>query len=99
MEIETVLEIIKTSDMNEYRKESMIQSITENIFPKINIEKYKIDKMIENNLIKESDNKEKLKQKIIETVLDKKFQMAYIATLFFILSLVNSINFWNWMKR
>ena len=66
----------------------------------VEIEKYKIDKMIENGLIKEQNMvSEKWYQLILATFSERKFLFIYCATLWFIFALFNSSKYWNFHMR
>jgi hypothetical protein len=94
--------ILETSAINEYNKRDLIKAIAEApeaIAPSIEVEKYRIDKMLEAGLLKAKTARELTIEKVVTTLLDKKFAMVYIATLSFLLMLFNSSNFWKWMMN
>lgn len=94
--------MIEHSTMHEYDKKSLFEKLlTTNInevdATKFEIEKYKIDKMVESGLIKEQSQETISRNKLIEygykLLKDNRFWyfLAFITIMF------NSHNFWNYM--
>jgi hypothetical protein len=100
MKEKLIMSIVESKSIDDYRKKDFIDIISKmpmEAQPSFEIEKYKIDKMLEAGLIKESNISQRERMTIVNSLLDKKVQWAYIATLSFLLMLFNSKNFWSWM--
>jgi hypothetical protein len=106
---EREIQAIKSmTDLDQWDKKNLISKIVERKDDVLNVttlevEKYKIDKMIEAGLIKQPtfDQQEKrnLLNRIIDTFQNSKARYMYIATLVFIVTLFNSSNFWKYMME
>jgi hypothetical protein len=92
--------VLAMSDFSSYEKRGFVEkALSAPVLgdTNIEIEKYKIDKMIEANLIQDRSHRQKTVERIVEALISKKATYAYIATLSFILLYKNSGHFWTWM--
>lgn len=94
--------ILNDPNMDKWNKEGLVKAVLaspESHAPVINleVEKYRIDKMIESGLIKEQNFKgERWFQLVLSTLAEKKLLWFYALMLSFIFLMFNSGNFWKY---
>lgn len=106
---DNLIRSIENSSLNEYEKRKLIEKSIENQIPstvdatQLEIEKYKIDKLVENNLLEAKPNTEFRTEKLIEygynILKDARFYYTLLAVLIFVSVIYNSSQYWKYETK
>ena len=96
-----IIEVVgKIEGISEYRRDEIIKEVSKIVAggsAQIEVEKYKIDKMIENGLMTERDQETISRNKIIDYAFEIVKNNRFWYFLMFIAFMFNSNNFWKYL--